>query len=116
VKPVYKWLAVNFILLAVYLSFFHLCIGAEAPQCITYGIVFSALSVVIISFSRKVFKNSYEYLFYHTLAIDIFIEGFISLHDGYSFYACAAAFWAVFILYHFNNSQNFKCLCGSKVD
>ena len=111
-----EWVVVNLILLTLYLLFFHLCLGAESSTCITYGFIFSAATLAVCFKFKAVFKNRYEFLFYTVLALDIFIEGFIPLHEGYSFYGCAAGFWTVFLLYHFTGTNKFKCLCGSDSD
>ena len=60
--------------------------------------------------NRKVPGNTWSRGQSH--ALDIFIEGFIPLHKGYSFYACAAAFWTVFIPYHFADTEKAKRLFG----
>ena len=107
-----RWSGVNVILLALYLSFFHLCLGTSATGCIILGFIFSSSTILVCLISKNVFKNRYEYIFYHFLAVDILIEGFIPLHEGYSFYWCAAGFWLVFILYHFTDTEKLKCLCS----
>ena len=113
-KPKKSWVALNIVLLAIYLLFFHLCLGASATTCIYLGIGLSTLTLTICILCKKSFKNSYEFIFYTFLALDILLEGFIPLHEGYSFYYCALAFWSVFLTYHFTGTGKFKCLCSGR--
>ena len=108
------WLMLNAVLLVLYLGFFHICLLIEASYWPWCGTFFAVVWMAVISWKKSVFKNSYEYFFYSIVALDIFIEGFIPLHEGYGFYYCALGFWLVFIFYHCLDTSKLKCLCSKK--
>ena len=109
-----KWAIGNIPLIAIYLLFFHTCLWVDSSIYYLVGIGYSILWIIACILLKKIFKNQYEFLFYQLVALDIFIEGFIPLHEGYTFYYCALAFWAVFTIYHFSNNKKFKCLCSGE--
>ena len=94
-----EWLAFNLVLFVLYVGFFHLCLITQFPISLAIGLVIAAvMSYLCVRFYR-LFANRYEFLFYLALPLDVVLEGLIPFHSGYSFYWCAAAFWAVFGIY-----------------
>ena len=87
-------------LLLVYLGFFHVCLGASYWGCVTAGIVGTAVWVATCYLFRGAYLSRFEYWIHLLVGLDIFLEGFSPLHEGYGFYYCAACFWMVFLSYH----------------
>lgn len=96
-----RWAWLSLTLLLVYLTFFHLCIGAESGLCNLLGILFWAVWFGICFFWRSIFRNRFEYIIHQLVGLDILIEGFNPIHDGYGFYFCALGFWGLFLAYRF---------------
>ena len=99
-----KWVTTSVCLLVVYLSFFHVCIGQSRTVCIVAGVVCWCIWALICWTRRHVFLNRFEYLIHQAVGLDILIEGFSPLHEGYGFYVCAIAFWALLLAYHWSLS------------
>lgn len=94
-----QWLGLYCLLLAVYLGFFHSCLGASYQVCITCGLCFWLAWMVICWLGRGVFFKRFEVWLYQLVGIDILLEGFVPDHTGYGFYWCAAGFWSVLLVY-----------------
>lgn len=88
------------ILLALYLAFFHTTLGKPPTEILYAGLLFSAVTTVIIVLCRNVFYNRFEYWIHHAIGLDMFLEGFVPYHETLGFYYCAISFWAVFWGYH----------------
>jgi len=102
------WVTTSLGLLAIYLGFFHCCIGQSFLTCVGIGFVCWALWTSVCWFLRGVYFNRFEYLIHQVVGVDILMEGFNPIHQGYGFYSCAAAFWLVFVVYHFLASSDIK--------
>ncbi len=87
-------------LLAIYLSFFHACIGRSFTACICLGAICWLIWMSVCLIQRRVFFNRFEYLIHHVVGLDILFEGFNPAHEGHGFYYCAAGFWLVFLTNH----------------
>ncbi len=96
-----RWACLSLILLVVYLMFFHLCVGSDFTLCNLFGILFWAVWFSICFGWRSVFRNRFEYVIHQLVGLDILIEGFNPIHEGYGFYFCALGFWALFLSYRF---------------
>ena len=97
-----RWACLSLSLLVVYLTFFHLCVGSEYALCNLFGILFWAVWFAICLVWRSVFRNRFEYVIHQLVGLDILIEGFNPIHDGYGFYFCALGFWVLFLSYRFS--------------
>ena len=97
----WRWLVVSGVLMVVYLGFFHLCLDASRDRCMLTGVVAWSLWFGICFCNRSVFRNRFEYFIHQLVGVDILLEGFSPLHQGYSFYSCALSFWTIFFAYHF---------------
>ena len=95
----WPWTWVSASLLLVYLTFFHLCLESSYTTCVLLGVTCYAIWVGICYFCREVFLNRFEYCIHQLVGIDILLEGFSPLHEGYGFYVCAGCFWCVFVTY-----------------
>lgn len=96
-----SWMLQSTLLLAIYLGFFHVCLGAPAETCQIAGVLFWMAWLLVCIFRRGVFANAFEFWIHQLVGLDILLEGFSPLHEGLQFYFCALAFWAVLITYHF---------------
>ena len=112
------WIVFNLVLLGYYLAFFHLCLVFDFPASLLVGVVIAIIMIGVCVRWRRSFANRYEFLLYLVLPLDILLEGLIPYHDGYSFYLCAAAFWAVFVFYRTyfarRNPENCQRASGGK--
>lgn len=97
----WQWIGVSCLLLLVYLTFFHLCLDASYSLCIAIGLGSWLVWCLICLSAKGVFLSRFEYLIHQLVGVDILLEGFNPLHEGYGFYYCAASFWAVFLVYRF---------------
>ncbi len=117
-RALLMWIVFNLILLGCYLAFFHLCLVFEFPTSLLFGVAIAMITVGVLVQWRRLFVNRYEFLIYLVLPLDILLEGLIPYHEGYSFYFCAAAFWAVFIFYRIylarRNPENCQRASGEK--
>ena len=95
-----SWILVNSLLLVLYLGFFHFCIGSSYWSCTIAGAVAWFIWLSICLLGRVVFLNRFEYWIHQIVGLDVLIEGFSPLHEGFGFYYCAAGFWLVFLGYH----------------
>ena len=96
-----RWMWLSAVLLLMYLAFFHLCLGASYQTCVILGVSGWLIWTAVCYLSRAVFLNRFEYWIHQLVGIDILLEGFSPLHEGYGFYVCASCFWAVFLTYRF---------------
>lgn len=95
------WYLVSGYLLLIYLSYFHLLNTTTDPSQIRFlGAGFATVWLVSCFVFQACFRNRFEYAIHTLLTVDFYLESLASLHSGYSFYACAAGFWAVFLVYH----------------
>ena len=94
-----RWMWVSAVLLVIYLAFFHLCLESSYQTCAILGVSGWLIWSVICYRCQKVFLNRFEYWIHQLVGIDILLEGFSPLHEGYGFYVCASCFWAVFLGY-----------------
>ncbi len=94
-----EWLGFNLVLFVLYVGFFHLCLVTGFPVSLGIGLLIAAAMSFLCFRFYRLFASRYEFLFYLALPLDVFLEGLIPFHSGYSFYWCAAAFWLVFGLY-----------------
>jgi type IV secretory pathway TrbL component len=98
-KSLGQWLALNLVLIGLYLGFFHLSLLVEFPGSLLIGLVIAGVMAWLCFQFRKLFLGRYENFIYYALPLDIALEGLIPFHSGYSFYWCAASFWLVFGCY-----------------
>ena len=94
-----QWIAIYSVTLAIYLGFFHSCLGASYQACITYGVCFWLAWMAICWVARGAFLKRFEFWLYQLVGIDILLEGFNPYHNHYGFYWCALAFWSVLLVY-----------------
>ena len=94
-----RWLALNLVLIGLYLGFFHLSLLVDFPGSLPIGLGIAVVMAWLCFRFRKLFINRYENFIYYALPLDIALEGLIPFHSGYSFYWCAASFWLVFGCY-----------------
>ena len=94
------WVLMSVVLLVVYLGFFHVCMGLEYWGCVTAGFVGTVVWFGVCHLFRQTYISRFEYLIHQLVGLDILIEGFNPLHEGYGFYFCALGFWLVFLMYH----------------
>lgn len=97
----WQWIGISSLLLLVYLTFFHLCLNASYGMCIAIGFGSWAVWCLICVAARNIFLSRFEFAIHQLVGIDILLEGFNPLHEGYGFYYCAASFWVVFLIYRF---------------
>ena len=89
----------NALLLLLYLVFFHFCIGSSYWACAIAGAVTWLFWMSICLFARDVFLNRFEFWIHQMVGLDVLLEGFNPLHEGFGFYYCAGCFWLVFLIY-----------------
>jgi len=94
-----QWIGVYTVTLAIYLGFFHSCLGATYQECISYGVGFWLAWLSVCWVARGAFLKRFEFWLYQMVGIDILLEGFNPFHDHYGFYWCALAFWSVLLVY-----------------
>jgi len=97
----WPWIGISSLLLLVYLTFFHLCLNANYGMCIAIGFGSWVVWCLICVVARRIFLSRFEYWIHQLVGIDILLEGFNPLHEGYGFYYCATSFWIVFLIYRF---------------
>jgi len=95
-----KWIATSVVLLAIYIGFFYACIGQSFATCVGIGVTCWVLWSLVCWIQRSVYFNRFEYWIHQAVGLDILLEGFNPVHEGYGFYFCAAGFWLVFLVYH----------------
>ncbi len=96
----YAWYFVSAFLLALYLTYFHLLNGASPEQVTYLGAGFGSAWMASCFVFQSCFRNRFEFGTHALLTLDFFLEAMVPFHAGYSFYFCAASFWAVFLVYH----------------
>ncbi len=101
----WQWTWLSAALLLVYLGFFHSCLGASYLTCNLLGIGCWVIWTGICWFWRDVFLNRFEYGIHLLVGVDILLEGFSPIHEGYGFYICAGCFWCVFLTYRFMSNR-----------
>ena len=94
------WYPVSLLLLAIYLSYFHWLNVCKPEQVVILGAGFGTLWMATCFVFQSVFRNRFEFGIHALLTVDFFLEAMTTIHDGYGFYFCALAFWAVFLVYH----------------
>ena len=94
-----RWLLMSALLLVVYLSFFHFCVGAEYTSCIVAGVLGFAVWQLICGAFRESYLNKFEYRIHQFVGVDVLLEGFVPFHEGYGFYYCATCFWLILLSY-----------------
>ena len=107
-----RWLMMSVLLLAVYLGFFHFCVGAEYRLCIAAGVIGFVAWQLICSLFRLNFLNRFEYRIHQFVGIDILLEGFVPFHEGFGFYYCASCFWLILLSYHAFGSRRNQLLAN----
>jgi len=103
IRVIKHWWFSLFLFLA-YLALFHIWLShGSIPNWMTTSAGLLLIGVVLrCALSRRYFASNYDLAFHGTVILDLALEGFwIPLHEGYSFYACAAAFVAVVGGYRF---------------
>ncbi len=103
-----RWVILSTVLLAMYLGFFHYCMGASYFTCIAAGVVTWMVWTGLCWSVRGVFMNRFEYGIHQLVGVDILLEGFNPMHQGFGFYYCAASFWLVFLVYQFFGTRENK--------
>lgn len=84
----------SLVLLAGYLATFHLWLLVVPKSVPLTGIV-ATWALAFIAWRAKVtgyFVNRWDRLFHALVILDVLLEAFIPLHEGYGFYGCAAGF------------------------
>ena len=94
------WYVVSFVLLVLYLTYFHLLNGADEIQVRYLGAAFSAAWLSVCFIAQSCFRNRFEFAIHTIVTLDFVLESLIDSHSGYGFYLCALAFWALFWVYH----------------
>ncbi len=92
-------MAIYSVTLAIYLGFFHSCLGATYSSCILFGVCFWLAWLAVCFVARDAFLKRFEFWMYQLVGIDILLEGFNPIHTGYGFYWCALSFWSVLLVY-----------------
>ncbi len=95
-----SWYIVSFLLLAIYLTYFHMLNVCKPEQVVILGAVFGSLWMVTCFVCQSVFRNRFEFGIHTLITIDFFLEAMTTVHRGYGFYFCALSFWVVFLVYH----------------
>ena len=95
-----NWMLMSVLLLVIYLGFFHICMGLSYWGCVVAGFVGTAVWFAVCHLFRRTYISRFEHLIHQLVGLDILIEGFNPLHEGYGFYFCALGFWLVFLTYH----------------
>jgi len=85
----------SIVLLAAYLGTFHLWLllgtGGVVASGLAIGLLLGGISLVAAM--QGYFANRIDFIAHSVVILDILLEStVITLHDGYSFYGCAAAF------------------------
>ena len=101
----WQWTLLSGFLLLIYLTFFHLCLGAEYLTCNALGVGSWLLWTAVCFAFKDIFLNRFEYGIHLLVGVDLLLEGFSPVHEGYGFYVCASCFWAVFLIYRFYNQN-----------
>lgn len=96
-----QWPWFSLTLLAIYLLFFHVRMVAPLHWNVMLGIGVWFYWAAFCYRARHVFATQFEYWIHQAVGLDILIEGFNPWHAGYGFYLCAAAFWSIFLIYHY---------------
>ena len=97
-----RWLVFNTLMLGCYLGFFHLVQHVPFPASAIVGVLFTHGMIATSYLFQDVFLNRWEVAFYLILPLDIALESLVPIHQGYSFYFCATAFWCVFLGYRYH--------------
>ena len=101
----WQWTWLSAALLLVYLGFFHACLDSSYLTCNLLGISCWLAWAGICYFWKEVFLNRFEFWIHQLVGVDILLEGFSPIHEGYGFYVCAICFWCVFLTYRFANRK-----------
>jgi len=96
-----RWIVLSIALLAIYLGFFFSVLGQSPRTTLLVSIGFAHGWTAICLYFHRWFANGFEFLIHLVIAADIQMEGLVPTHEGYGFFFCGAAFWAVFWIYHF---------------
>ena len=108
-----RWILLSGFLLFVYLGFFHICLSTSKLGCQIAGVSCWLIWAMVCARYRRVFVNPFEYWIHQLVGLDLLLEGFNPLHEGFGFYWCALAFWLVLICYHIFANSNVKRLAES---
>lgn len=93
------WMLMSVTLLLIYLGFFQVCLGLSYWGCVAAGFVGTMAWFAVCHLFRRTYISRFEHLIHQLVGLDILIEGFNPLHEGYGFYFCALGFWLVFLTY-----------------
>ena len=84
----------SLVLLGVYLATFHLWLLVPADTIQATGLGANCVLTLLLwrAWTAGYFVNFWDRLFHGLVILDVLLEAYIPLHEGYGFYACAVGF------------------------
>ena len=84
----------SLVLMAGYLATFHLWLLVPVDMIQGTGLGANCVLTFLLwrAWTGGYFLNAWDRIFHGLVILDVLLEAYLPLHEGYSFYACAAGF------------------------